>query len=137
VAAIGEALAQRRKPKSTKDAGIAFITWKGHRWQKIAVSEPDPKTGKIKMTNNAPVTGEFGKLLEALRLQQPGRGFYSLRHTFRTIADGCRDQAAANAIMGHVDESMAGAYRERIDDARLRAVVEHVHTWLFGSEGTK
>jgi hypothetical protein len=39
--------------------------------------------------------------------------------------------------MGHVDESMAGAYRERIDDARLRAVVEHVHTWLFGSEGTK
>jgi hypothetical protein len=33
--------------------------------------------------------------------------------------------------MGHVDDSMSGHYRERIDDERLRAVVAHVRGWLF------
>jgi len=28
-------------------------------------------------------------------------------------------------------------YRERIDDARLVAVVEHVRKWLFGENETK
>jgi hypothetical protein len=32
---------------------------------------------------------------------------------------------------------MASIYRERIDDARLVAVTEHVKKWLFGSEETK
>ena len=30
------------------------------------------------------------------------------------------------------DGSMASRYRERISDARLRAVVDHVRAWLFG-----
>jgi hypothetical protein len=34
--------------------------------------------------------------------------------------------------MGHVDDSMADLYRERISDDRLQAVVDHVHDWLFG-----
>ena len=38
-----------------------------------------------------------------------------------------------NAIMGHVDDSMAANYRHDIDEDRLRAVVDHVHVWLFGS----
>ena len=33
--------------------------------------------------------------------------------------------------MGHVDSSMAGVYRERISDERLRAVVYTVHSWLW------
>jgi hypothetical protein len=36
--------------------------------------------------------------------------------------------------MGHAREDMASVYRERISDERLRAVVEHVRTWLFGRE---
>jgi hypothetical protein len=36
--------------------------------------------------------------------------------------------------MGHVDNSMAGAYRERISDGRLQDVVDTVHGWLFPSE---
>jgi hypothetical protein len=33
--------------------------------------------------------------------------------------------------MGHADPSMGGHYRERIDDNRLHAVVEHVRAWLW------
>jgi hypothetical protein len=38
---------------------------------------------------------------------------------------------AANFIMGHVDSSIAGVYRERIDDSRLQAVVNFVLGWQF------
>ena len=37
--------------------------------------------------------------------------------------------------MGHVDSSMAGVYRERISDERLKAVVETVREWLYSPEG--
>jgi hypothetical protein len=33
--------------------------------------------------------------------------------------------------MGHVDSTMAANYRERIDEDRVKAVVDHVHKWLF------
>lgn len=57
--------------------------------------------------------------------------FYWLRHMFETIAGGSKDQIAVNAIMGHVDPSMAAVYREEISNDRLRAVVDHVRNWLL------
>ena len=60
--------------------------------------------------------------------------FTALRHCFETEAGESRDQAVVNAVMGHVDNSMAAHYRERMSNQRLRAVVDHVHRWLF--EGT-
>lgn len=59
--------------------------------------------------------------------------FGYFRHTFETVAGGSRDQVAVNAIMGHVDDSMAAEYRESIEDDRLEAVAAHVHNWLFKS----
>jgi integrase len=76
------------------------------------------------------VVQECIKLLKRLKLHRRGIGFYTLCHTFETEAGGSKDQVAVNAIMGHVDETMAANYRERIDDARLQAVVDHVHRWL-------
>jgi hypothetical protein len=38
---------------------------------------------------------------------------------------------AFDAIMGHVRDDMASVYRERISDARLRAVTDHVRAWLY------
>ena len=134
VAATKEAIARRPKTKSPADSGFAFITMHGHRWEKVGVSEPDPDTGKIVITNNNPVTQEFGKLIKKLGLHRRGLGFYTLRHTFETAAGDSKDQVATNAMMGHIDDTMASAYRERIDDARLVAVTEHVRKWLFGEQ---
>ena len=73
---------------------------------------------------------EFRKLLKAEELYRPKLGFYALRHTFETIAGESRDQVAVGHIMGHVDASMAGVYRERISDDRLLAVSKTVRDWL-------
>jgi integrase len=92
----------------------------------------DPKTG-----NHGDAIGqEFAKLLRKLKLKRPGVSFYALRHTFETIGGDSRDQVAVDGIMGHVDSSMAGHYRERLDDQRLRDVTEHVRRWLTCRAGS-
>ena len=53
------------------------------------------------------------------------------------MADEALDQVAAGHIMGHVDGSMAGTYRERISDERLKAVTDMVHDWLFIEDSEK
>ena len=98
------------------DSQLVFITSHGQSWYKDAA--------------DSPITKEFVKLLKECKLHEKQRGFYALRHTFRTVADGCRDQVAINHIMGHSDSSMAANYRHGIEPERLQAVVDHVHNWL-------
>ena len=95
--------------------------------------EQDKGMGGLRQNQQA-LREQLRKLLDELKLYRPGLGFYALRHTFETVAGGSKDQIAVNAIMGHVDASMAAIYRERIDDDRLRAVTDHVHNWLFSGE---
>jgi len=117
IVAVRNVLAKRKQPKEKAHEGLVFITAVGGSF--------------AKESGDNPIAKEFAKLVKAQGLQQHGRGFYSLRHTFRTIADGSRDQPAVDSIMGHADESMAARYRERIDDARLKSVADFVHGWLF------
>ena len=60
-----------------------------------------------------------------------GRGFYTFRRVFETVAGDSRDQVAVDYIMGHSRGDMASVYRQSIADDRLQAVVDHVHKWLF------
>jgi len=117
VAALQSAITERPKPQSESDKDLVFITTFGNRWVQGA-------------TNSVGL--EFSKLLRKLSINgRKGLGFYSLRHTFRTVADSTKDFPAIRLIMGHVDSSIDAVYRETIDDSRLIAVTEHVHTWLF------
>ena len=111
-------LADRPEPKSEDHAGLVFITKYGQPW-----SRDDDR---------AAITKEFAKLLKQLGINgRKGLGFYTLRHTFRTAADEAKDQPAADFIMGHEVAHMSSVYRETISDARLKAVTDHVRSWLF------
>jgi integrase len=126
VMALRESLAKRPAPHDPADAGLVFVTKYGRRWLRVYDSK---KPGKIVVADS--VRLEFSKLIRELNLEQEGRGFYALRHGFRTIADASKDQPAIDHIMGHARDDMASLYRERIDDARLRAVADYVRAWLF------
>jgi integrase len=117
IQALKDVLAGRPEPRQAKDAGLVFITKYGQSWSKS--------------DNAGPLTQMMRKLLDRLGINGH-RNFYTLRHTFRTVADEAKDQPAADYIMGHEVPHMSSVYRETISDERLRAVAGHVRRWLFG-----
>jgi integrase len=123
VEAIRQAIAARPKPADYESCGLVFLTAIGTPWIRPSASYRSDH-----------LTKRFIELLQKLGLHRKRFGFYTLRHVFRTVADAARDTPAADLIMGHADPSMAGHYRERIDDARLRAVTDHVRTWLLAGK---
>src|SRR5262249_19781167 len=75
---------------------------------------------------------EFGKLLKRLGINgRKGLGFYTLRYTFRTVADEAKDQPAADYLMGHEVPHMSSVHRETISDVRRKAVTDHLRQWLY------
>jgi integrase len=138
IEAIKASLAVRTEPKDEVNADLVFVTKRGGPWH---VDDP-----------RSPLSHEFRKLMQRIdheaeveaakngteppdKLYVARRGFYALRHTFRTIADESRDFPAIDRVMGHSDNTMGGHYRERINDDRLRAVVNHVRDWLYADHG--
>lgn len=81
-------------------------------------------------SNNTPIAHLFSDIAAAAKVE--GRGFYALRHTYRTVADGAGDEPAVYLTMGHADSRVGATYRHRIDDSRLIAVAEFVRGWLLG-----
>lgn len=122
IEALQKVLEERPEPKDPADANLVFLTQRGRRWLRVGEEARTDRVGS-----------EFGKILKAKKLVRPGRSFYSLRHSFRTHADGAMDPTATRLIMGHADGSIDAVYRKAsgIADDRLRTVVEHVRSWLF------
>jgi integrase len=117
VAALRQLLADRRDPAGS---GLVFLTRRGR-------GAGSPYDGKTVLKRFAWLAGKLGVTL------RKGQGFYCLRHVFRTIADGAKDQPAADYVMGHEVAHMSSVYRETISDDRLKAVADHVRRWLFPS----
>ena len=119
VAALRAAIAARPEPREASAEGLVFLTARGRQW--LCRGQANP------------VSVLACKAMKAVNIHRKGIGSGTLRHVFRTVADGSRDQVATNHIMGHADNSMADHYRERIDDNRLKAVTDYVRNWLLGS----
>jgi integrase len=118
IAALRDVLAKRKDSPNPSAVGLVFVTKYGKSWGR----DDDP----------AAITKEFAKLLKQLGIDaRKGLGFYTLRHTFRTVADEAKDQPATDYVMGHEAPHMSSHYHETISDARLRAVADHVRSWLF------
>jgi integrase len=154
VEALRIVIADRPSPKDVADTGLVFVTKYGHRWVRTQGEKQTPidsvllEFGKLL---KRPQCSECGTLQAQAspekcaacnwepskgktwgKVHRPGLGFYTLRHTFRTVADATKDFPAIRLIMGHADSSIDATYREKIDDSRLQAVTEHVRKWLFG-----
>jgi integrase len=137
VEALREVIEQnkrRRLPAELED--LIFVTTHGR-----------PYVGRnAKGTELDAITTQFRKLMARQGVYRPGLGFYSLRRTFRTIADETKDFPACDLVMGHIAADVAGAphsiemaarYRGRIGDDRLRVISDHVRAWLFGKKLTR
>jgi integrase len=131
IKALKAAKAQRPAPTDPADEPLFFIS----RHRKAYADTRGYRVGS-EMT----ITLDKAKVKDAKGKEKPvkrmGLTFYGLRHTFQTVAEGARDLAAVQAIMGHAasGSDMSAAYRERVDDDRLQAVVDHVRGWLFGTK---
>lgn len=127
---LTEAIECRPHPKDEADKELCFLTIRGTPWVRVTPQKSDSS----RYSRRDQVSVRFSGLLKKLEINgRNGLGFYTLRHVFETIAGESRDQVAVNAIMGHVDNSMANAYRERISDERLIAVTDTVHRWLWSN----
>jgi integrase len=118
--ALRVVLDSRPTPQTDAEKNIVFLNSRGTQWVRLTPSSRSDSLSRI-----------FRETLLALGIHRDGIGFYTLRHIFRTIANGTRDPVAIDLIMGHADHTMGERYRERIDDARLEAVVKVVRDWLF------
>jgi integrase len=120
VTALHQAIAERPEPRQEEATGLVFLTTRGRPWLSRGIANP--------------VSVAARDLMKTAGIHHDGIGFYALRHVFRTIGDAARDPVAIDLIMGHNDPSMGGHYRERVEDSRLRAVVDHVRRWLFPAD---
>lgn len=129
--ALKQAIENRPKASEQEFENLVFLTVFGKPWVRYHISQAGD--GSMKTVSRTDAIGEqFSKLLMRLGLKRKGVGFYTLRHTFRTLADEVRDQHAIYRIMGHVIPGMSGVYVEKIGLDRLQKVVNHVHINLFG-----
>jgi integrase len=130
VEALAAVQAARPEPRNEDDSDCVFLTMFGNRWCRYRDKGPEKRGVALDA-----VAYEFRKLAKRVGVKVPGRGGpYTLRHTFRTVADEVKDQPAAGLIMGHADQDISSYYRESISNERLTAITDHVREWLMNAK---
>jgi len=129
VAALVEALRHRPAPVTEKHKSLFFITRWGNPYWGTNVVREDGLAKRASRTDA--IAQEFRKVLKKLKIIRAGVGFGSLRHTFRTVADECRDTNAICRVMGHVLRGLDDSYVTEIGVDRIRVVTDHVRQWYL------
>jgi integrase len=126
VAALRKAIAARPEAKSDADAGLVFLSKRGHRLVRYHV---DATTQRMSSFTDR-VSVEFGQFAKAAKVS---RSFYDARRTFQTVGDEIGPEHVVRHIMGHAErrDDMGAVYRQRIEFARLKAVTDHVRSRLL------
>jgi len=124
VEALQGVLASRPVAKTEELRNRVFLTKSGRAWVKVTANG----------ANDDAIAKEFSKVLQELDMKRPGLNFYALRHTFQTVGESSGDLVAVRSIMGHVDTSMSGVYREFVSEERLRAVTDSVRRILLTTQ---
>lgn len=125
---------KRPEPIDQADADVFFITRHGRRYCR----EKEHQTDAGRLEKATPINGvssEFAKFMKRAGVVTDGRGYRSLRTTFRTLADAVLDERASHTIMGHrggITAHVSAQYVEVVDRKRLQAVVDHVWSKIFG-----
>ncbi|TWU33301.1 tyrosine-type recombinase/integrase [Novipirellula artificiosorum] len=112
----------RPEPKPGVNPDTVFLTRTGQLWLDRA------------STNRDSIGEQFRELAKAVGCYKKNVGYYSLRHTFASVASGCGDQIAVDHVMGHVNSSMSAHYREFVDRDRTRKACTYVRTWLLADK---
>ena len=128
ITALNAAKGQRHAATDPTHEPLFFISRHGLSYTEVS-------TNGYRVGQEMTITLDKAKI-DGKPVKRLGLSFYTLRHTFQTVAEGARDMAAVQAIMGHAasNSDMSATYRERVDDSRLKAVTDHVRGWLFGVE---
>jgi len=128
VQALKVVMARKRERVRAGCENKVFLTRCGNLWASF-----DKRAAETKQENSkGPLSREFRRLMVAAKCYRTRRSFYSLRHTFRTVADDVPDPGAIEMIMGHEDPSNTKThYVEARDLSRLVRVVQHVRAWLW------
>jgi integrase len=131
IEAIQTGVANRPKAKHKDDNDCVFLNRGGRRMVQTHVSQTEDT---MNAWSQDYISTAFGKLLQSMKINgRKGLNFYSLRHTFATVGLQTGDRDAVKSLMGHASHDILAAYDETgPNDDRLHAVVNHVHTWLFG-----
>jgi len=122
--AIRAYLAKRPNPKKGYEH-VLFLTSHGHPWMR----------GEAQLDLIDSIGSGFTKLRKDCGIARGS--FYDLRRTFATVASECLDIEAVRRLMGHKpqkDDLLGRTYNQHISDARLKAVTDHVRTWLLGGK---
>jgi integrase len=123
IAALRDAMALR------PGDDLVFRTREGQPWRMVKpVHDAGGKLVKIIATDNA--HEHFRNLTRPMGLKLAGQSFGKLRHLHQTIADEAGDPHATFALAGHALPGAKSHY-VKVDEARLRKVVEHIRNVLL------
>lgn len=147
IEAIQKAIEQRYDNHPSTLADHVFITKRRQAWFRGSGKDDAVTAAFAKLRTKALIDPAVKLAVEAgadekvVRSQEQakrrGVNFYSLRHSFETVAGDSKDQIAVNYVMGHCDDSMAAVYREGIDPQRIIDVCSFVRDWFLEGEVTK